>query len=371
MSYVTSRFHLLRDDYSDEYESEECSGSSPTLSQEIISKTSSQGPFESQSLTAISNSFFEPTKQNSSSLADQEKEYSEIEKILPPPPEIEDEVTRKIVFERNKKLVLKRLDKLSKFLADNEVMFSDYSLPQLYIAFEMSNFDIDSLFHRLTVQDSQYLSKNFLKEEVHARCGGKKTRSESHSSIDSIKATSGWRKKEIKEFINFCSVRKDKVYLSDIMLCFPNHNESRCLALYNYLYDEGTLTIPITTKKHCTLSNANSITSLTFVKGITEYHVGHAQSIFDRYKLLNPIPDFIDQVTFQRMEIPALSQDGYVLDYYTWLKIIQDEKCNPFTRNPITSKRSLTILTVDNIDFYRPKIINWDSCKPDDYEEKR
>ena len=224
--------------------------------------------------------------------------------------------------------------------------------------------------HRLQIQDSQYLSKRFLTQQVSQRIAAKDPRSFSQkieSQINHQTGYFGWTKKEINYFIQIATnCRKDHIYLSDFTRNFPSHSESKCLSLYNHLYSQGVIKYPLSAKQTCTSFNAHQINSLTFIKGRSEYHVGHIQSIFDRYKLLNPMPDFIDQVTYQKMEIPAISQDGYVLDYYTWLKIIQDEKCNPFTRNPITSKRSLTILTIDNFELFRDKIINWDSIKPEE-----
>lgn len=55
--------------------------------------------------------------------------------------------------------------------------------------------------------------------------------------------------------------------------------------------------------------------------------------------------------------MPALSPDGYLLDYNTWLKFITKNAKDPFTQNHI-NKRQLIILTKENIDEYRDKIKN-------------
>ena len=109
-----------------------------------------------------------------------------------------------------------------------------------------------------------------------------------------------------------------------------------------------------------TKQNVSKITSLSFIKGQHIFNVGKTLSQYDKNSMLNPMPGFIDPITYKPMCVPAISKDGYVMDYNTWIKVIQEKKCNPFTRNPISSKRSLTILTIDNFSIYKPKIVNWD-----------
>ena len=354
MSYVTSRVHYI-------------DSSSDNDDVMIITEPEPNSAQNSSPEKIIAKSYQKPKTQEY-----QFYNFNDIKPILPQPPEIDDEITRNVVLERNTKLVMKRLEKLNHLRTQSPLLLENYTPQELYIAFELSNFDIDTLTHRLTVQDSHHLSKNYLSAVVNSR---KMANSENTPFINgasiSVKdnpATVGWTKQEIGSFIHIMThSKKDKISLSDISKHFPTHGEAKCLALYNYLTEHGYLNVPLLVKKRVSHAkfNPHYITSLTFIKGRSEYHVGQQQSIFDRYKLLNPLPDYIDQVTCQKMEIPALSQDGYVLDYYTWLKIIKDEKCNPFTRNPIISKRSLTILTIDNINAYRGKIINLDLCKPD------
>lgn len=106
------------------------------------------------------------------------------------------------------------------------------------------------------------------------------------------------------------------------------------------------------------------IVGLTFVKGSLRVRVGPQSERFNEYQLLNPFVGYIDQITMQEMRIPAMSPDGYILDYSTWLKILKDKNINPFTTNHISSKRNLVILTVDNVDQYRDKIVNLEESKP-------
>jgi hypothetical protein len=80
-------------------------------------------------------------------------------------------------------------------------------------------------------------------------------------------------------------------------------------------------------------------------------------SMYERKAQKNPLKGAIDFVTKAEMEVPAISPDGYVLDYKTWLNIIAEKSEDPFTRNHI-NKRQLTILTFKNIDQFRDKIKN-------------
>ncbi|KAK8848011.1 hypothetical protein M9Y10_019063 [Tritrichomonas musculus] len=71
-----------------------------------------------------------------------------------------------------------------------------------------------------------------------------------------------------------------------------------------------------------------------------------------------PLQGETDLITGDKMEMPTISPDGYVLDYKTWLKIIETNSKNQFTMKPI-SLSQLVILTNDNFEEYRNKIKNY------------
>ena len=71
----------------------------------------------------------------------------------------------------------------------------------------------------------------------------------------------------------------------------------------------------------------------------------------------NPLKGRIDFITGEEIRVPAISPDGNVLDYHTWMKILMDTHEDPFTRHPI-NKRQLVVLTSANIEEYRDKIKN-------------
>ena len=86
----------------------------------------------------------------------------------------------------------------------------------------------------------------------------------------------------------------------------------------------------------------------------------HIKSRYDNWAMQNPLKNMVDDITGEIIRVPALSPDGYVLDYNTWLNVLKTKKENPFTRMPVT-KRQLVILTFENFDEYKQKIVNLNS----------
>ncbi|PVU95956.1 hypothetical protein BB561_001485 [Smittium simulii] len=75
----------------------------------------------------------------------------------------------------------------------------------------------------------------------------------------------------------------------------------------------------------------------------------------------NPLPDFLDPITLEKVTKPAISRYGHVMNYDSWIRCLmfpnegsQKNIC-PLTKKPLT-KRELVILTFDNIEEYRSKI---------------
>ncbi|CAG8607895.1 6912_t:CDS:10 [Ambispora leptoticha] len=74
----------------------------------------------------------------------------------------------------------------------------------------------------------------------------------------------------------------------------------------------------------------------------------------------NPLPGFVDPITLEEVIKPAISPYGHVMGYDSWVRCLssntQKNTC-PLTKKPLT-KRELVILTKDNIDEFRDKIVN-------------
>lgn len=127
-------------------------------------------------------------------------------------------------------------------------------------------------------------------------------------------------------------------------------------------------------QRYCSMKfvDATKIKSVTLVYFTDEDNIpmNEHMSRYDGWASLNPIPNMIDDITGEKIRVPAISPDGYVLDYNTWISTLKDHKENPFTRAPVT-KRQLIILTHENIDEYKDKIVNYNNgASQDDTEEK-
>jgi hypothetical protein len=74
----------------------------------------------------------------------------------------------------------------------------------------------------------------------------------------------------------------------------------------------------------------------------------------------NPLPGFTDPITLEEVIKPAISPYGHVMGYDSWVRCLNNPDCKnkcPIIKKPLT-KRELVILTFENIDQYRDKIIN-------------
>ena len=101
------------------------------------------------------------------------------------------------------------------------------------------------------------------------------------------------------------------------------------------------------------------LTSIELFRSSTEPIRPKPLSLYEQWAVDNPIPNAIDSITNETIKVPAISPDGYVLDYNTWINLLKTSKENPYTRQPI-SKRQLIILNSDNIHKYENRIVNLD-----------
>ncbi|KAI8084500.1 uncharacterized protein BX664DRAFT_387233 [Halteromyces radiatus] len=75
----------------------------------------------------------------------------------------------------------------------------------------------------------------------------------------------------------------------------------------------------------------------------------------------NPLPGFIDPITLDEVEKPAISKYGHVMGYDSWVRCLTNwegkKNICPLTKKPLT-KRDLVVLTLENIEEYRDRILN-------------
>jgi hypothetical protein len=79
----------------------------------------------------------------------------------------------------------------------------------------------------------------------------------------------------------------------------------------------------------------------------------------------NPFKNYIDQVSNEKIVYPAVSPGMYLLDYNTWLKVILESGQDPFSRQKLT-KRSLVLVTRENLRDFVHKIRNLEASRPPD-----
>lgn len=196
---------------------------------------------------------------------------------------------------------------------------------------------------------------------------------------------SKWSEEDRKRFITLINHAEAKNLKSwtHVAKLMPGKNEKTCIYMYNRLKSQGV--IRTTFKDHKIhkvkppkkKSDANHyippqfqhIISVAFKFTDQTIIVGPLGQKMKEYAMLNPLNGYIDNITGFPMAVPAISPDYYVLDYYTWLKLINGHQGNTYTTVKIPTKRQLTILTVDNIAEFRDKIVNLEESKPQNKSE--
>ncbi|KAH0785607.1 Myb-like DNA-binding domain containing protein [Histomonas meleagridis] len=86
-------------------------------------------------------------------------------------------------------------------------------------------------------------------------------------------------------------------------------------------------------------------------------YVGDKSYKLVRYMIENPLFGYKDPITTKMLTVPVMSEFGTVLNYETWIKILKDDKIDPFIRLPV-SKRDLKFLTAKNFPKYKDLIKN-------------
>jgi hypothetical protein len=76
---------------------------------------------------------------------------------------------------------------------------------------------------------------------------------------------------------------------------------------------------------------------------------------YEQWAARNPIPDAIDPLTGEKMQVPTMSPDGYVFDYNSWMKTKKMNCINPYTQE-VVKKRDLIVLTIDNFEEFKHQI---------------
>lgn len=311
--------------------------------------------------------------------------YEMIEPLLQPPPTYLDKEVQESVLQFRKRLLQIRLSKINRNFQTLSNLWPDGRPVDYFIGLELCNDDINELFEQLKSTAftrtviSEASQRGFpLREQVKS-----KPMSRSYSDLDADdddneesystrkkkcsnkkNGNSIWEPEEISEFVyqynNFIEEQTWSAFCSR----FFGKTEEDCEQLLKKLKKQGKITNDININKLESKSKKSNYIAINFVKGDRRVRVGPTSIENEERMAMNPIPGYIDMITQKPMEIPAVSPDDYVLDYSTWLKLLNEKKVNPFTQNHLVSKRQLVILTIDNFDQYKDKIVNLEQAKP-------
>lgn len=75
----------------------------------------------------------------------------------------------------------------------------------------------------------------------------------------------------------------------------------------------------------------------------------------EEYDSDNPLPKYIDPITFQKVINPGISPYGHVLSLATWRIILAENDCCPFTKQQLSFEKIIR-LSKNNIHKYIDKI---------------
>lgn len=81
------------------------------------------------------------------------------------------------------------------------------------------------------------------------------------------------------------------------------------------------------------------------------------QNVDENAQADNPLPDFIDPITLEPVDNPAISPYGHVMGMATWRAVLDEQGKCPFTKQEL-SIMNIKKLTKTNIDQYRHKIVD-------------
>lgn len=318
--------------------------------------------------------------------------------MMPPVPPSLDPLTAETVLKFRTSIMKRRVLKVNKLFFDLKSIWPNGSPLEYYIALELCNDDPQELAEKISHKEFFQTVRYELDARLYS--SEKSKYNNIHCSEDTYEAEKDdgdfqiskdlkkskkhknvWLQTDIESFKQLYLKKGPFKNWKNVAKYFPTKTPNQCKCLYNELRSKNELPVKTKSMQQTTLDfqkdstpnnhqpnkksiSISKIQSIVFVYDDKRSVVGPRSRLFEMMTALNPIPGYIDQITMQPMTMPALSPDGYILDYTTWLKLLNEKKVNPFTQNHMKSKRELTILTVDNFDHYRSKIVNLEECIP-------
>ena len=292
---------------------------------------------------------------------------ADVERMIPPPPGFTDPQTSRDVMSFRRSIYARRVDKVNDRMDDFRDVWPKGRPIDYFIALESCHDNIGSALSKL-------MSKRYrraVRIESHQRGIGREHVSRvvlDHSAFfDAEKEDDApWEPDEILQFKElYARIGPD---FPRIAWEIKGRNARQCRVIYEHLSENGELPQLERTAAEEEFVRQFML-SLKFEHAGSVFEVGGSDVLLRECKERNPFPGMTDRITGEVIEFPAMSPDGYVLDYFTWIKLLEKNAVNPFTDAPIYSKDDLVLLTTDNIEQYRDMIV---TDVPDDgyYDEE-
>jgi hypothetical protein len=149
---------------------------------------------------------------------------------------------------------------------------------------------------------------------------------------------------------------------------FPGKSQEECRRLYSKMKESKQIDIDLVDAEEEPGNGLDRFKYVTVVQFC--YKRSHAwvgplgRQLKDR-AMRNPLLNYVDTVTHKKIIYPAVSPSMHLLDYTTWLRIIQRKGPNPYTGEKV-AKRWLELVTMENIRELANKIRNLEESRPPD-----
>ena len=328
--------------------------------------------------------------------------FDDVAPYIPPDPVDVDEPTIQFIRNNKKSLIERRVARINSMYTELIQFWPEGSPLQFYFALEMCNdVEVDLLEN---LQDPKFIQRVIDHFETLSKGKGDTEQSEEKDHInDGLKdefefiefsesdfddesfSIPGFTHQkphqftplELRKFQNLISSLTKPTSWKEISKTMHGRTQKECKLMYKKLYEEGVLDSPFVKNSFIKTDKSKSenlsqfkpfthIKSLVFLCGDQRSVVGPQSMKYKEYAMTNPLFQYMDIITQEPMLVPALSPDGYVFDYSTWTQILKGGKgINPFTQN-VVYRRQLVILTDENINEYRGKIMNLEKIIPND-----
>lgn len=204
---------------------------------------------------------------------------------------------------------------------------------------------------------------------------------EDNNYASNARKYSHWTDEEMTRFINILKTGSKKLTWSMIAQQFPNHDSKQCHSYYYRLKKEKKINFLFIPKKDTNetrfqasspgkpqhrshqketegkkSSKFKDTKALVLLCGSQKAIVGPLTKRMKDIAIQNPLSKYNDSITGQPLFIPAISPYGTVLNYDTWMMIMDKDQIDPSVQRLVYSKSDIKIITLENFEQYKSRI---------------